>query len=59
LYVHVKDYALKEKEELEKWIYQEYNLKKELQPWDYRYYAEKYKRYLYDIDQEVLRPYFP
>ena len=59
LYVHVKDYALKEKEELEKWIYQEYNLKKELQPWDYRYYAEKYKRYLYYIDQEVLRPYFP
>lgn len=30
-----------------------------LQRWDWAYYSEKLKKKLYDIDDEVLRPYFP
>jgi len=30
----------------------------ELQPWDWWYYAEKVKRDRYDLDEEMLRPYF-
>ena len=30
-----------------------------LQPWDWWYYAEKVKRAKYDLDDTVLRPYFP
>lgn len=59
LYNNVKNFAIQEKEELEKWIKEHYNKQIELQPWDYKYYAEKYKKFLYDIDQETLRPYFP
>jgi len=29
-----------------------------LQPWDWWYYAEKVKRDRYDLDEEMLRPYF-
>ena len=29
-----------------------------LQPWDWRYYAEKQKQTRYNIDEEILRPYF-
>ncbi|MCP5105953.1 MAG: M3 family metallopeptidase [bacterium] len=29
-----------------------------LQPWDWWYYAEKLKKTKYDLDDEVLRPYF-
>ncbi|MCI0514703.1 M3 family metallopeptidase [candidate division KSB1 bacterium] len=29
-----------------------------LQPWDWWYYAEKVKKAKYDLDDEVLRPYF-
>ena len=29
-----------------------------LQPWDLAYYAEKLRQARYDIDQEILRPYF-
>jgi peptidyl-dipeptidase Dcp len=31
----------------------------ELKPWDWRYYAEKRRKALYDIDQSELRPYLP
>ncbi|MGL4859929.1 MAG: oligopeptidase A, partial [Enterobacteriaceae bacterium] len=31
----------------------------ELEPWDISYYSEKQKQYLYAIDDEQLRPYFP
>jgi peptidyl-dipeptidase Dcp len=30
-----------------------------IQPWDFAYYSEKYKKFLYDINDEELRPYFP
>lgn len=30
-----------------------------LQRWDFSYYSEKLKRERYDLDQELLRPYFP
>lgn len=30
-----------------------------LQRWDWSFYAEKLKKKLYDIDDEILRPYFP
>ncbi len=30
----------------------------ELKPWDWWYYAEKVKRAKYDLDEEMLRPYF-
>ena len=29
----------------------------ELKPWDWRYYAEKRRKALYDVDQSELRPY--
>lgn len=29
-----------------------------LQPWDWWYYAEKVKKIKYDLDEEMLRPYF-
>jgi peptidyl-dipeptidase Dcp len=31
----------------------------QLQPWDWRYYAEKRRKALYDVDQSELRPYLP
>ncbi len=30
----------------------------ELEPWDWWYYAEKVKKVKYDLDEEMLRPYF-
>lgn len=31
----------------------------ELEPWDVAYYSEKLQKKLYDLDEEMLRPYFP
>ncbi len=31
----------------------------EIEPWDWWYYAEKLKKQQYDLDDEVLKPYFP
>ena len=31
----------------------------QLQPWDWRYYAEKRRKALYDVDQSELKPYLP
>ncbi len=30
-----------------------------LEPWDWRYYTEKIRKARYDLDMQVLRPYFP
>lgn len=37
---------------------QENGLKDDLRRWDWAFYSEKLKRKLYDIDDEVLKPYF-
>jgi len=29
-----------------------------IEPWDWRYYAEKLRKQKYDLDEEILRPYF-
>jgi peptidyl-dipeptidase Dcp len=31
----------------------------EIQPWDFSFYSEKYKKHLFDLNDEDLRPYFP
>lgn len=49
--------AKKEAEQLQKMINKEgKNFK--LEAWDWRYYAEKLKKEKYDLDDEILRPYF-
>lgn len=49
--------AKQETEELQKMIINDGN-DFELQPWDWWYYAEKLKKAKYDLNDEVLRPYF-
>lgn len=49
--------AKKEAEELQKLIDKEGGNFK-LQPWDWRYYAEKLKKEKYNLDEEMLKPYF-
>jgi peptidyl-dipeptidase Dcp len=49
--------AKKESEELQQMIYKEGNNFK-LEAWDWRYYAEKLRKEKYDLDDELLRPYF-
>jgi len=49
--------AKSEVKEMQKLIYAEGNNFK-LQPWDWWYYAEKVKKAKYDLDEEMIRPYF-
>ncbi len=49
--------AKKEAEELQKMIYEDGHDFK-LEPWDWWYYSEKLKKEKYDLDEEMLRPYF-
>jgi peptidyl-dipeptidase Dcp len=49
--------AQKESGELQKFIAKEGNNFK-LEPWDWWYYAEKLRKEKYDLDDELLRPYF-
>lgn len=51
------DMAKKEAYEFQAMIYEEGN-KFKLEPWDWWYYAEKVKKAKYDLDEEMLRPYF-
>lgn len=49
--------ARKEADELQSMIYADgHNFK--LAPWDWWFYAEKVKKAKYDLDEEMLRPYF-
>jgi len=49
--------AKKEAKELQSMIHKEDN-DFELQPWDWWYYAEKLKKAKYELEDEMLRPYF-
>jgi peptidyl-dipeptidase Dcp len=49
--------AKREAKELQEMISQEGHTFK-LQPWDWWYYAERLKKAKYDLDEEMLRPYF-
>lgn len=51
------DAAKKEAEELQTLIDKEGGNYR-LQPWDWRYYSEKLKKEKYDLDEEMLKPYF-
>lgn len=49
--------AKKEAKELQEMIYKE-GEKFKLEPWDWWYYAEKVRKEKYQLDEEMLRPYF-
>ncbi|MBU1718818.1 MAG: M3 family metallopeptidase, partial [Bacteroidetes bacterium] len=49
--------AIGEAEEMQKLIAREGG-KFSLEPWDWFYYAEKVRKEKYDLDEEMLRPYF-
>lgn len=59
LYQNVHRKAKEELQELQDWV--TYSLKEniKIEPWDLRFYSEKYRKYLFNIDQEMLRPFFP
>ncbi|RKS86932.1 oligopeptidase A [Orbus hercynius] len=44
--------------QLKRFAYEHYGAS-ELKPWDITYYSEKQKQFLYTINDEELRPYFP
>jgi len=57
LMVKAKPHALKEVKELEEFAKQLDNIDR-LEKWDFGYYAEKLKKEKYEVDDELLRPYF-
>ncbi|MDZ7342262.1 MAG: M3 family metallopeptidase [candidate division KSB1 bacterium] len=57
LWVPALNMAQKEAQELQSMIFAEGNNFK-LEPWDWWFYAEKVKKAKYDLDEEMLRPYF-
>lgn len=48
----------KELAELKRYAYEFFGAS-DIKPWDIAYYSEKQKQYLYTINNEELRPYFP
>jgi len=55
---HYMDRARAEVEAVREQARQEQGPDFELTPWDFAYYAHKLKRARYDVDTEMLRPYF-
>ena len=53
-----KPVAMKEYEDIEKYAYESENTVNEIKPWDWAYYSEKLKNSRYDINDEMLKPYF-
>ncbi|QJC38515.1 oligopeptidase A [Enterobacteriaceae endosymbiont of Donacia fulgens] len=53
-----KKQAEKEVFDLKNFIKKKYNLVK-INPWDIAFFSEKYKFYLYGIDDNIIRDYFP
>lgn len=51
--------AKKELQELQDYIKTELKEDIEIQPWDFGFFSEKFKKHLYDLNDEDLRPYFP
>lgn len=51
--------AKKELNELQSFIKETLNEDLSIQPWDFSFYSEKFKKHLYDLNDEDLRPYFP
>jgi len=50
--------SLKERADLQTMMHAD-GIEGELQGWDWRYYAEKVRKARYDLDEQILRPYFP
>lgn len=57
LYSKSIDFAKSEVAELQKYA-ESIGFEGELQKWDFAYYSEKLKKEKYNIDQEMLKPYF-
>ncbi len=57
LYVASKPAAFRDYENIRKFA-AESGQKDAIQRWDWSYYSEKLKKKLYDIDDEILKPYF-
>jgi len=55
---HARPFAEKELSDLRHFAKEHFNAEN-LNSWDLSYYAEKYKKHLFDVSQEELRPYFP
>ena len=55
---HYSDPARKEVSQVERYAKSMEGEDFELQPWDFAYYSHKLKLSLFDIDSEMLRPYF-
>ena len=53
-----KPVALEEVAELQKFAAEKEGIDFELKPWDFSYYAEQLKTLKYDLNDEILRPYF-
>lgn len=58
LAVKAKPQGEEELKELKRFAYEYYGAS-DLKPWDVTYYSEKQKQFLYTINDEELRPYFP
>ncbi|HUX57229.1 MAG TPA: M3 family metallopeptidase [Bacteroidales bacterium] len=57
LYVASKPAALRDFEKIRKFA-KECGNESELERWDWAYFSEKLKKKIYDIDDEILKPYF-
>lgn len=58
LFTASRPIAEKEVHEIEEFQYEVDGIR-DLQRWDFSYYAEKMKKKLFAIDENILRPYFP
>ncbi len=50
--------ATQERDEYQKMLVADEGADAKLQPWDWRYYSEKLRKERYDLDDNVIRPYF-
>ncbi len=50
--------ASQERDEYQKMLVADEGADAKLQPWDWRYYSEKLRKERYELDENVIRPYF-